>query len=102
MKTKVLYKFLREGMKSESGNKRLKTKPQKVVKVSWAFGNPPYYQIDFGRFEAHKSNTFNVKEDFWERYCDVRFAFEVMQKELMDMIDRGRNCPTPPVKHKRK
>lgn len=75
----------------------------KKIKVYWAFGNPVYYQFDFGRFEGHEANMIEVNKDFWDRYCDVRFEFEVMQKELMGKVSvRGRDSITPSKKLKRK
>ena len=63
-------------------------KAKKKIEVSWAFGVNPNMGIDFGQFPAHKENKLLVDEKFWSKYCNVRFAFEVMQKELIEKIKR--------------
>lgn len=67
-----------------------KQKPE-TIKVGWELYTPLYMQVNFGLFEAHQNNTIMVDTKFWEKYVETRLAFEVMQKELFDLLDnKGR------------
>ncbi len=56
------------------------------IKVSWALGVSAEKQIDFGLFPAHEKNQIVVDKDFWKKYVDARFQYEIMHKELYDKI----------------
>ena len=62
-------------------------KKENKYKISWAFGANRDMSIDFGLFPAHENNTIEVDKKFWKKYVEVRFQFEIMQKELIEKID---------------
>lgn len=62
------------------------------ITVSWIFGVPIYYHIDFGLFKAHKKNQIKVSKELWKQYTDIRLRYEILQKQLFNEIDKqGRN-----------
>jgi hypothetical protein len=61
---------------------------EKQIIVSWAFDVPTHMQIDFGLFKAHPKNKIKVDKKTWESYVEARFNYEVMQRYLVDLIDK--------------
>jgi hypothetical protein len=61
---------------------------KKKITISWAFGTNPIMQIDFGRFPAHEKNQLKVDEKFWNDYCNIRFQYEIMQKDLCNLVEK--------------
>ena len=57
------------------------------LKVGWQF----YNDMHFGLFKAHPANTILVEEKLWNKYVKTRYEFDVVHRELEDIVNKTNN-----------